>query len=508
MLQMQKQEHAPGRLKDRRPVSIIDIGSNSIRLVVYEGATRSPTPIFNEKVLAGIGRTVATTGSLDPDGVKRALAALERFIGLSRQLDAARVHIIATAAARDAKNGPEFVAQAREISGQDIRVLTGKEEAHLSALGVVSGFRNPDGIAADLGGGSLEVVRVKGRSTTHGVTLPLGGLRLADMTGNNPKKASRFVKQTLQKEKMLAKGQGKAIYAIGGTFRAIANLHMAQVGYPLHVMHDYSLAAREALDFARLVRRADPSALTGIEHISSARRPLLTYGALVLEHLIKQARPSRVVMSALGVREGLLYELIDKKEQKRDPLIAASEELALLRSRSPKHCDELFDWTSRIFGTEDLPETTEERRLRHAACLLADIGWRAHPDYRGEQSLNVIAHAAFVGLDHPGRAFLALTIYYRHIGLIEEHLSPRIREIATTRLLDRARLLGAAMRVAYLISAAAPDVIPRTPLRLERGKLVLTLPGGFSGLKGERLENRLNALGRLLGRKAEIRTPA
>lgn len=503
---MSEREHAPGRLDDRKPVSIIDIGSNSVRLVVYEGARRSPTPIFNEKVLAGLGRTIATTGRLDEAGIKRGLAALARFRALNTRLDVQETHVIATAAVREAENGAGFVAEGEKILGAPIRLLSGREEARLSALGVVSGFNHPDGLAADLGGGSLEIVRVRGRRVTHGATLPLGGLRLADMTGGNPKKANRIVKSALQEHAARLEGAGHTIYAIGGTFRALARLHMTQVGYPLHVMHHYALPAREAIDFARLVRRADPSVLSGIDSISSARRPLLVYGAQVLEQLVKTARPQAVVLSALGVREGLLYDLLDKSERNRDPLIAAAQELALLRSRSPRHCRELIEWTDGIFGGDELPETAEERRLRHAACLLADIGWRAHPDYRGEQSLNIIAHAAVVGIDHPGRAFIALTVYYRHIGLIDEQLSPRLPEIATTRLLDRARLLGAAMRVAYLISAAAPDVIPHTPLRFSKGKLVLRLPGEFAALKGERLQGRLGAMARLLGRAPEIRT--
>jgi exopolyphosphatase/guanosine-5'-triphosphate,3'-diphosphate pyrophosphatase len=315
----------------------------------------------------------------------------------------------------------------------------------------------------------------------------------------------RLIKEALREHPVLADGS-QNIYAIGGTFRALANLHMAQRGYPLHVMHHYQIAAREALDFCRLVRRADPMALSGIEAVSSARRPLLVYGALVLENLIKAAHPKRVLISALGVREGLLYDLLDEEERARDPLLAASEELALLRSRSPGHVRELVEWTDQIFGGDVLPETAEETKLRQAACLLADIAWRAHPDYRGEQSLNIIAHAPFIGIDHPGRAFVSLAVYYRHVGLVDEYMAPRIREVASMRLLDRARLLGAAFRVAYLISAAAPGIISNTPLHLTRKKLTLTLPGSYAALRGERLESRVRALARLLGREAEILT--
>src|SRR5262249_28861523 len=234
---------------------------------------------------------------------------------------------------------------------------------------------------------------------------------------------------------------------------------------------------------------------------AAARRPLLAYGALVLEHVVRAAKPSEVVISALGVREGLLYSLLTAEERAKDPLLSAARELNQLRSRSPQHGDELIAWTDRFMASSGLDETAEEKRLRHAACLVADIGWRAHPDYRGEQSLNIIAHAAFVGIDHAARAFLALAVFFRHVGLVDDELSPRLRELASTRMLDRARVLGAAMRVAYLVSAAMPGVLPRTPMEVEHGQLVLRLKGEFATLAGERVFNRLKQLARLIGRE-------
>jgi exopolyphosphatase/guanosine-5'-triphosphate,3'-diphosphate pyrophosphatase len=246
--------------------------------------------------------------------------------------------------------------------------------------------------------------------------------------------------------------------------------------------------------------------MSQIEIVAEARRPLLAYAAVVLEHIVRIGRPKQVVMSALGVREGLLYSLLSEKEKKRDPLLAAAQELNVLRSRSPRHGEELADWADRFMASTGIDETPEEKRLRHAACLLGDIGWRAHPDYRGEQSLNVIAHAAFVGVDHPGRAFLALAVYFRHVGLNDDELSPHVRELATTRMIDRARILGAAMRVAYLVSAAMPGVLPHAPLRVERGKLRLRLKGRYAPIEGERLFARLRQLARLIGREPVLVT--
>ena len=497
---------AQGRLDLGPPIAVIDIGSNSVRLVIYEGLTRSPTPIFNEKVLAGLGREVQSTGLLAPDAVEKALSALRRFRALCDTAGVKRMWCVATAACRDAENGPDFIAAAERICRKRIAVLSGREEATLSALGVVSGLHRPDGIVGDLGGGSLELTDVHGHQIRRGITLPLGSLALQDVAEMSVKKAEKIVRKALARVPLLREGHGRTFYAVGGTWRALARLHMWQTGYPLHVMHGYVIPAREAMEFSRLVHRVNPEMLSRIEMVNEARRPLLAYAALVLEHVVRIARPKEVVISALGVREGLLYSQLPARERAKDGLITAARELNVLRSRSPRHCEELIVWTDRFMASSGIDETAAERRLRHAACLLADIGWRAHPDYRGEQSLNIIANAAFVAVDHPGRTFLALAVFFRHVGLTDDELSPHVRELASARMLDRARVLGAALRVAYLASASMPGVLPNAPLVVERGKLKLKLKGRFASLAGERLFNRLRQLARLVGREPVMET--
>ena len=496
---------ALGRLPRLRPVAVIDIGSNSVRLVVYEGLTRSPTPVFNEKILCGLGREVASTKRLPADAIRKALAALRRFRVLCEIMEVENIYAVATAAVREAKNGAEFIRQAEAACRTPVETLSGRKEARLAALGVLSGVREADGIVGDLGGGSLELVDIDGERIGAGTTLPLGTLALADASGDDLDKAEKIVKRALSGEPAMKALEGRTFYMVGGTWRAMARLHMWQSGYPLHVTHGYTIPAREANEFARLVHRVDPETLSRIDVVSAARRPLLPFGAAVLEQVVRIGKPKELVVSALGLREGLLHELLDARERRKDPLISAARDLNLLRSRSPRHGEELVDWTDRFMASTGIEERPAERRLRQAACLLADIGWRAHPDYRGEQSLNIIAHAAFVDIDHPGRAFLALAVYFRHAGIDDdEDLSPRLRELATTRLLDRARILGAAMRVAYIVSAAMPGVLPRTPMVVEGGKLQLKLGRDLSALAGDRLKSRLRQLGKLIGRDSAI----
>ncbi len=495
---------APGRLAIGKPVAIVDIGSNSVRLVAYEGLSRSPTPIFNDKLLCGLGRGVAVTGKLPKDGVAKALGALRRFRVLCNLMEIGDIHVLATAAARDATNGKQFLDAAREAIGAPIELLAGRREAELSALGAASGFYKPDGVVGDLGGGSLELADVKGLRLGKGETLPLGGLSLMDVSGKSPKKAVKIVREAIADSMALQGLRDRSFYAVGGTWRALARLHMRQRNYPLNVMHGYSIPARDASDFASLVERVNVEALIAIDSVATARRPLLAYGAVVLDEIIRRAKPRDVVISALGVREGLLFERLDAAQKRADPLISSASDLNVLRSRAPMHGEELCIWTDQFIRSTHLDETPEEKRLRHAACLLSDIGWRAHPDYRGEQSLNIIANAAFGGIDHPGRAFLALTTSYRHMGP-DADVSPTLRSIATVRMLDRAHILGAAMRVAYLLSAAMPGVLPRCAMVVAKTKLVLSVPEEMAPLVNERLIGRLKQMGKLIGREPTIK---
>lgn len=497
----------PGRLSLGETMAIVDIGSNSVRLVVYETLARSPAQVFNEKEMAGLGRQVATTGRLAADAIDIALSALRRFRILCDAMQVDSVRVIATAAARDAKNGPEFLAAAEEAIGQPIELISGKREAYLSGMGVLSGFSNPDGIVGDLGGGSLELIPVGDGRVGEGVSLPIGGLALLDRSKGSIKTADKIVRDALEGLPQVEAMRGRDFFAVGGTWRALATLHQRQAGYPLNVMHGYAIPASEAADFARLVERADNTVLSAIEAVSSARRPLLAYGALVLDTLIKKGKPRSIVVSAHGVREGLLHDLLDDGERTIDPLVSGAEDYNHLRARDPRHARDLIDWTQGLVASAGRNGDAAMRRLQDVACLLSDIGWRAHPDYRGEQSLNVIAHAAFTGIDHPGRAFLALAVFHRYAGLKADNLSSQgLRRLLTPAELEAALLLAALFRVAYLLSAGIAGLLPRIGLACEGNRLVLSLPPELAALSSERVTGRLKQLAKLLGREPEIRT--
>jgi exopolyphosphatase/guanosine-5'-triphosphate,3'-diphosphate pyrophosphatase len=487
-------------------VAVIDIGSNSVRLVVYESLTRSLVTLFNEKALCGLGREVQSTGLLAKDAVDKALTALRRFHALCKVMKVGRVYAIATAAARDASNGPAFIAAAEKICGCEIQIISGPREAKLSALGVISGVHKPDGLVGDLGGGSLELIDVKGNAVRQGVTLPLGSLALQDASQKSPKKAERIVKLALADVAQLKAGVGRNFYAVGGTWRALARLHIIQSGYPLRVMHGYSIPANEALDFVRRLRRlATANILANIESIAEQRQPLLVYAALVLEYVIRTAKPKTIVFSTYGVREGLLYEMLPQAQRMQDGLVGAAQTMNELLSRSARHAQELSDWSDRFARVAKLKETDEDRRLRRVACLLSDIGWRVHPDHRGEQTLSLITNGNFGSVDHHGRAFLALCVYYRYAGFGAENEPPElVRALVSPAQVERARLLGALFRVAHLISAARPGVLPATHFATKDRKMMLVFEHRMVDLVADRVGSRFKQLARLVGKSGSI----
>jgi exopolyphosphatase/guanosine-5'-triphosphate,3'-diphosphate pyrophosphatase len=481
-------------------VGVIDIGSNSIRLVVFHALCRAPQPVFNEKVLCGLGRGLERSGRLDAEGVELALDNLRRFAALARTMDVRRLMVLATAAARDAANGRDFVAAIARRTGLKARILSGAEEARMSALGVVSGMPDADGLMGDLGGGSLELVRLAHGRLGRGVTLPYGPLRLAELALKRRRELKDLIDQALAELPWLDTVVGRNFYAVGGAWRSLARIHMGQQNYPLHVIHHYTIARDKAEGFLDLIAHLGRDSLEGIEGVPRKRLETLPLAALVLERILRRTRPKSLVFSAMGLREGCLYDALTPALRRQDPLLAACEQAANAHARYTLDAHTLYVWARGLFGKT----SGELHRLRLAACALGDLAWSEHPDYRAEIGFLRVLRMPLTGVDHPGRAYLALAVFARYEGSGEGDVArPARKLLVEEEALDAVRL-GLALRLAYTLSAGAAGVLRRTTVKFDRTTLKLVLPKSVRVLVGETLERHFEALARAFGKTPAI----
>ncbi len=486
---------------DTPPIAVIDIGSNSIRLVVYEAMWRAPLPVFNEKVLCGLGRGLDETGRLSAAGVELALESLPRFVALARSMGADPLMAFATAAVRDAANGGDFVNAVEAATGLAIEVISGEEEARLSGLGVLSAIPSANGIMGDLGGGSLELVELQSGGSHRQATLPLGPLRIAKDVRKDPNRLRKAVEDALDAVEWLPGHAGDELYAVGGAWRALARIHIDRTGHPLHMIQHYRIDTEQALDLARSVSRMTEADYSAVPGINRRRLETIPYAALLLHRLLKRTSVSSLVFSAYGLREGKLFELLPAAVQSLDPLISMCRQFGQPMGHSVVDGDELWRWMRHIL-TDDDPALD---RLGHAACLLSDIARLEHPDYRAEHALTRVLRFPFVGIDHPGRAFVALAVASRHAQVVDLPVMKAIKGLLNRGSIDRARAIGLGIRLAYTLSGGNVDTLRR--FRLERGgdELVLRVPADQAALSGDIIERRLGVLARMLGVQAAVR---
>lgn len=488
-----------GRASKAR-IGVIDIGSNSVRLVVYDGTRRFAVPLFNERVICGLGRDLAKTGRLDPEGREAALQSLGRFATLAGAMGVTSLEALATAAVRDAEDGPVFVDELKRRFGLAVRVLSGREEAQLSARGVLGGIPDADGVMCDLGGGSLELVVIGPDGFGEGITLPVGTLRLMQAAGRSLKKARKIVDHHLDGLAWLGAARGRDLYLVGGAWRTLARVHMAQAEYPLSVVHSYTLSADQGRDLASLIGRLSARSVQSIPSVSKRRVATLPYAALVLGALIEAAAPRKLVFSAYGLREGWFIERLPKSLSNEDPLLAGCREMGERLGRHDSLPQALLDWPAPLFPDE----TPAERRLRLAATMLSDIGWSEHPDYRASQAYFRVLRLGMVGIDHRERAFLALTSYVRYGGAADDKTTVTARRLLPEEDLRRATVLGLALRLVQTLSGGAPELVGRSRIVVDGDDLLLIAPAGDGLLGSEAVQRRLRSLAAALGRNPRI----
>jgi exopolyphosphatase/guanosine-5'-triphosphate,3'-diphosphate pyrophosphatase len=477
-------------------IAVVDVGSNSLRLVVFERLGASLLPLLNEKVMCALGRGIARTGRLNPEGVKLAFANLQRFVALARALRVDHLAIIATAAVREASDGRAFAAEAERQCGVPVRIVEGGEEARLSAAGVLAGIRQADGVVSDLGGGSVELVRVDSGASAPigaGVSLPLGPLRLAELDDNR-KTVTETIERGIADAPVLREAAGKSLYLVGGAWRAIARLHMEQTHYPLHIIHEYTIPRRPAEGFLDIIAGQSRRSLERITSISRRRLEVVPIAALILGRLIAAGRPDRIVFSAFGLREGYADGLLPP-DPRIGPLIAACVGIAASLSRGRSDGDRLQRWMAPIFP--DLDE--DSHRLHRAACWLSDIAWTEHPEYRAEHAFTRSLRMPVAQIGHHERAFIAASLHARYGGAMDDPIKAATRPLLDDGAASAARCLGLALRLAYTLCGGALELLDQVRIAREAHGLVLELPPTGSLFTGEAVQRRLDALGRAFG---------
>lgn len=467
-------------------VGVIDVGSNSVRLVVFDGAARSPAYFFNEKVLCGLGKGLAQSGRLSPDGRVRALAAIKRFALLLEHMGVEKVSTVATAAVREAEDGPAFCAEVLAETGIGLYVASGEEEARLSAQGVLLGWPEADGLVCDIGGASMELARLKSGLVGQRATSPLGPLKLADFQGDMEMHIRKTVADTMQ---AVQAPEGERLFLVGGSWRAIARLDMARRDYPLHVLHEYQMTAKQMIETAAWAATQAPEALSELTDTSMARLNLVPLASKVMQGLIEVLKPTEIAISSYGIREGMLFEAMSPAMRGLDPLIESCRFMETTNARFPGFGDALFEWLQHLFLDID-------PRLVRAACLLHDTTWRAHPDYRADMCFETVTRANMGAIDHEGRLFLAWAIRSRYN-------SGKGGEGDTLALLsdgkiESARCLGLAMRLGAMISGAQAVMLKNTELKTDGVVLRLVLRGSAKALTGEILEKRFQNLAKAM----------
>jgi len=470
-------------------VGVVDVGSNSVRMVVFDGAARSPAYFYNEKIMCGLGKGLVETGRLNPQGRIRALAALRRFAILAEGMGVNPLTVVATAATREAEDGPEFQAEILRETGLRLHVIDGDEEARLSAQGVLLGWPEAKGIVCDIGGNSMELARIGDGKVGKRVSTPLGPFRLQQVSPD-PQMRRAHIAKVLREAQSVLKANGERIYLVGGSWRVIARLDMERRNYPLTVLHEYHMTPRSLDDTLDWLAGADLAVLRGRTGTSAERMELVPLACEVLREILDVFKPSEIDVSAYGIREGLLYEHMPEKLRSRDPLIEAARMSEMVQARIPGFGKKLYDFLLPLF-----PDATKEKlRLIKAACLLHDTTWRAHPDFRAEACFDNATRANLGGLDHPGRVFLGLALLHRYKNNRSgSRLEPMFRLLSEDEI-QAAEVLGKAMRFGAMFSIGNPAKAGRLLWQAKKRVLELELTPAGEGLFGEVAQARFKSL--------------
>ena len=481
--------------------AVVDIGSNSVRLVVYDRLSRAPLPRFNEKSLCRLADGLAETSELSEESCRRTVEAVRRFRAVADAMRVDRVDSIATEAVRRATNGAQLLARIAKEAGFKVQILSGAEEARFASLGVVAGFHQPTGVVGDMGGGSLEIAEICNQGVGEfSASMPLGALPVQALLAKSRVDAKQRVDAILTEN--LPHGLSRPVfYAVGGGWRAFARVHLASSAASLRVVNGYAIDARGARAFAKTISRLSKREVATLPGIPASRIATLPAAALVIDRVLKALSPERVIFSSLGVREGVLYSQLTRAEQALDPLLEGARDLGAARARVPEFASALVRWTDNLFPDEP----SAERRLRVAACSLSDVAWRDHPGIQAAESFRRLIQFPFIGIDHAERIFLASTIHARYAGSAEDPVLTGANSSLPASSRRRALVLGRVLLLGYRLSGSVPEILAGARLRIGTDTVRLEVSKAARVPDSEVVANRLKLVADAVGiRRTQI----
>ena len=481
-------------------VGVVDIGSNSVRLVVFDGAGRSPVVFYNEKIMCALGARLYETKRLNQEGRKRALAALHRFQALAERMDIGPLTAVATAAVREAEDGPDFCRQAERETGLKIWVIDGKQEAQLAAQGVLLGWPGSYGLVCDIGGASMELAEISDGKVGKRASSDLGPLKLKAIKGGR-KGRWHHIKTTVETLKIKMGPQHNRLFLVGGAWRALARIDMERRKYPLNVPHEYRMSARSITATLKLIETSDHDELRKLCRISPNRMALLPYAGEVLRRLMKTFAPKDVAVSSYGLREGLLFDQMPKKLRNRDPLIEACYFSETKEARFPGFGKRLNRFILPLFRHLD----PAKHRLVKAACLLHDVSWRANPDFRAEICFDNATRSNLGGLKHAERVFLGFALMHRYSNQNDSAKFAAFRDMLTAQDYEDAKVLGKALRFGAVLLTSDQELPGTLHWNRKQRLLELRLCGPTVPLFGEVAQMQFDALASALNAKSVVK---
>ncbi|MEM6637499.1 MAG: Ppx/GppA family phosphatase [Pseudomonadota bacterium] len=481
-------------------VGVVDVGSNSVRLVVFDGAARSPAYFYNEKILCGLGADLRQTGKLSSTGRKRAMAALKRFQLVAKSMEIDPLITIGTAALREAEDGDEFRKEIEQETGIQLWVIDGEEEARLSAQGVLLGWPEAEGVVCDIGGSSMELAILQDGRVGQRVTSPLAPQVLATVKGGQ-KGRRAFIRDQLQVLKSRLPVRGRRVYLVGGSWRAIAKIDMARCDYPLRVQHEYRLKPKSIIETTKFISSHSQAELCAMTGVSAGRMALVPLAAEVIRPLIAMLSPKEIAISSYGIREGMLYEQMPDQLRVRDPLIEACRFAEAKDARVPGFGRTLLQFVRPLFKASG----PARQRLIEAACLLHDVSWRAHPDYRAEVCFDNVTRANLGGLTHEERVFLGLALLHRYKNSRANSPYARLFELLDEKDVRQAEVLGKAMRLGAMFSVEASEMEEALRWHPKKKKLEIRVLKPTAALFGEVARSRFQSLCNTLEAEGTVR---